>query len=378
MRLWLYCLGGLLYDWLVFVFWTAVPVRAEQVGASATQVGLLQMASTGCYVLGSLWMGRLSDRVSRARLARWGGFGALAACLLVAQAGTLPALFLSVPVLGLAASTYWPAVQGAIGAETPPEELEHALGLFNVTWSLGKTVGFAMAGWMLAHAGHGTTLLLAATSAIPIMLLYPKDVAAAPRARFLAEPPPSPAFRTLGYVSNFAAFGLGAAFQNQFFKYLAESGLRTRWDRETYFGAFLGVIFGAQTLTFWVLQRSRGWAYRRSLLYGAQFLGVAGALLICAARHDLWILALAPVLGVSLGFAYASSIHYSLHGPGDHGKYAGLHEAVLGAGTVLVPLLGGWLADRTGDPRMPYLLAAGVVLAAVAVEEGVYRKSPRS
>jgi MFS family permease len=92
-------------------------------------------------------------------------------------------------------------------------------------------------------------------------------------------------------------------------------------------------------------------------------------------RHDLLLLALALPVGVGLGFAYASSIYYSLHGSGEHGKYSGIHEAVLGAGNFALPLAGGALADALGDLRVPYALAGLAALVAVGVQEAAYRMS---
>jgi MFS family permease len=89
------------------------------------------------------------------------------------------------------------------------------------------------------------------------------------------------------------------------------------------------------------------------------------------------LIAAAALVGVGLGFANASSIYYSLHGPADHGKYAGLHEAVLGAGSFLVPLATGALADLV-DIRMPYWLAGGLTLSVLLIEEVIYRRRLRS
>lgn len=378
MRLWRYCIAGLLYDWLVFVYWTVVPIRAEEFGASATQLALLQTASTAFYVLSSLFMGRLSDRASRSLLARAGCAGAILACLLTARAGGLAGLFLVAPAMGLAASLYWPSIQGALGAEAEPGRMERALGLFNVTWSVGKSAGFALAGWLDATRGHTATLWFAAAAALPILLFYPRDVKRRPGELLEEGHPDRDVFRTMGYVANFIAFGVGSAFQNQFYKYLDNAGLGNLWGRKTYFGIFLGIMFAAQTAVFLVLQRGRGWTYRRGRLYAAQLLIAASSVTLTLLRSDAAMLLLAPLVGIGLGFAYASSIYYSLHGPADHGKYAGLHEAVLGAGTFLVPLAGGTLADVTRDLRMPYWLAAAATLGAIALEEGLYRRRSRS
>ena len=163
----------------------------------------------------------------------------------------------------------------------------------------------------------------------------------------------------------------------RFLKYL-EARPVPGWTPASFFGLFLGAIYGTQTLTFVVLQRSSGWAYRRGLLYCVQVLCGATALLVPFLGHDWQYVAAAAVIGAGLGFANQSSIYYSLHGPSEHGKFAGLHEAVLGAGTFIVPLAGGWLADRTHDLRMPYWLAAAATVAAIGLEEGIYRRSSRS
>ncbi len=376
MRLWRYCLAGLLFNWATFVFWTVLPIRALDFQASSTQLALLQTASSAVYVLNSLFSGGLSDRVSRALLARLSVAIAIGCCAVAVGAGSLTALFLIVPFMGFACSIYWPSIQGALGAEAGPARLEKALGWFNVSWSIGKTLGFVMAGWIIAALSFGSALWMAAASALPILLLYPRDQAPPKEEAHPASATDRHAFRTLGYVANFLAFGVGSTFQNQFIKYLHATPV-PGWKPSTFFGIFLGSIYGTQTIFFAVLQRSSGWTYKRSLLYGVQFFCGAAALAIPFLTHDWTFLAAGAVIGVGLGFANASSIYYSLHGPSDHGKYAGLHEAVLGAGSFLAPLAGGALADAF-DLRFPYWLAGGVTIAAIALEEILYRRRSRS
>src|SRR5215831_11032741 len=165
MRLWRYCLAGFLFNWLVFVFWFVVPVRAVGFKASSTELALLQTASTGVYVLNSLFIGQLSDRMSRALLSRLACLGAFAACALAVSARSLHQLYLVVPLLGIAGSVFWPSVQGAIGAEAGPSRLDKVIGWFNVSWSTGKAIGFFIAGGLVALYGESPTLWIAAASA---------------------------------------------------------------------------------------------------------------------------------------------------------------------------------------------------------------------
>ncbi|HLY10675.1 MAG TPA: MFS transporter [Planctomycetota bacterium] len=377
MRLWRYCLAGLLFNWAAFVFWTVLPIRALDFKASSTELALLPTASSIVYVLNSLFSGGLSDRISRALLARISVVLAVTACILAIGAGSLGPLFLIVALMGFASSVYWPSIQGALGAEAGPARVEKVIGWFNVSWSIGKTLGFVMGGWLVAQSAP-RTLWLAAASALPILFLYPKDQKTRPEDVHAASALDRAAFRTLGYVVNFLAFGVGAVFQNQFIKYLETSRVAPEWDPKVFFGVFLGTVYATQTLLFVVLQRGAGWTYRRGLLYAAQILCGGAALATTFLTNDWAILGCGALVGVGLGFANASSIYYSLHGPSDHGKYAGLHEAIVGAGSFLAPLVGGALADRTHDLRSPYWLAGAAMIATIALEEAVYRRSSRS
>jgi MFS family permease len=378
MRLWRYCIAGFLFNWLVFLFWTVVPILAvARYNASSTEIALLQTASTVFYVLNSLYIGRLSDRVSRSMLARLACVGALVACAITVWAGSLTALYLVVPLMGIAGSIYWPSIQGALGAETGPAEVEKTIGWFNVSWSTGKTLGFIIAGWLMTQS-NSLALWVAAASALPVIFLYPGDRPRTVHEAHLSAGPDRAAFLRMAYVANFLAFGIGSIFQGQFYKYVQQLQLGGSLDTQTFFGIVLGTVYGTQTILFVVLQRGAGWAYRRSLLYGAQLLCGAAAAAITLTTSNGAIVAAGALVGIGLGFANASSIYYSLHGPADHGKYAGLHEAVLGSGTILIPLAGGALADLSLDLRTPYWLAGALALVAVAVQEVLYRRSPSS
>ncbi len=385
MRLWRYSLAALVYDAVVFVVWLVIPIRAHALGATATQMGLLVTVHSVLYTLNSLAMGRLADRASKPLLALLGCAGAAAACLALRVADRLGLLFLGVPALALSASLFWPSVQGSIGSETPPARMERALGLFNVMWSVGKSLGFLSGGWLVARALPPEALSAWLAAHDPVAwrqrlaaTFYPwKPGPRAPRESLPAEDG-HPAFRTMGYVANFAAYGVAAAFQTHFFAFLGSQGLGRSMDPRTFFGLFLGIVFAAQTVGFALLRRGSGWAYRRGRLYASQILMAAAAVALALVRSDWAILAAAPALGLCLSFAYASSLYYSLHNAERHGKYSGVHEAVLGAGYFAVPLAGGALADRSGDPRAPYLLAAAATLGAVALEEAIYRRTSRS
>src|SRR6185503_13360703 len=209
--------------------------------------------------------------------------------------------------------------------------------------------------------GQTLALWVVAGICLPILTLYPADQVVRRDQRHDTGRNDTGVYRLLGYVANFLAFGVGNVFSGQFYKYAQNSGIGGA-PPETLFGLVLGAIYGTQTLMFVVLQRGSKWTYRRQLLYGAQLLAGGAAVAVTFVKTDASLIAAAALVGVGLGFANASSIYYSLHGPAGHGKYAGVHEAVLGAGSFLVPLAGGRLADLNHDLRMPYWLVGALTL----------------
>ncbi len=374
MRLWRYCFAALLFDGLLYITFAVLPIRAVELNATPTQLGLLPMGSAMVYILCCPFMGRLADRGSRTILVRLGSLIMIGVCLVLGRIDSLTGLFIFVPLLGLGAGLFWPTLEGSIGAEFDPQSLEKSIGRFNVMWSTGKMLGFISGGWMKGELGPAVAFGTAAAAAAAVFLLYPwRDAPRNAKPRETAHEQSRPIYRTLGYIANFISFGTGSTLANQFYKYLTETPLSLPFPRETFFGLFLGTIFGTQTILFLVLRRGTGWTYRRVLLYAAQGLLAACLVTLTTVNQGMILLALASLAGMTMGFIYNSSIYYSLHGPSHHGKYSGLHEAMQGAGVFLMPLAGGALADLTGDLRAPYLLAAGAILAAVALEEILYR-----
>lgn len=380
MRLWLYCLAGFVFDWVLYVLWSVIPFHAEHLHATPDQVGYLQAASSLVYVCLCILVGRLADRVSKATLLRVGCLVTAAVCVLIGRTDSYIALLLLAPVAGLGASLFWPPIQGAIGAEAKPESLEKSIGLFNILWSTGKAIGFLTAGAIHKPLGTSPTLLLAAGGAVVVALFYPWGNARG--SSKVPEDPVDPALRQkflhMAWVANFVLFGVGSLITIHYFKFVHHHriGERLLGSTETFFGLYLGLIFLSQTVVFAILSRTARWTYKRGILYVTHLVLATAMILVSFVRSEYAILATAPLVGIGLGFGYCASIYYSLHTPRGHGKYSGLHEAVLGSGTFLLPLTAGLLGRF--DLRWPYWLAAACAVAAVLVEERIFWQDGRT
>ena len=181
--------------------------------------------------------------------------------------------------------------------------------------------------------------------------------------------PRAPTFRYMAWIANSVAFGLGATLNSHYPRLLQEFDWSPR-----IFGVFLGSIFFAQALTFVVLRREpHWWRFQRSRLYAAQALMILAVVALPFADIPR-VLVSAVIFGVGLGICYYSSIFYSLHTRTARGRNAGLHESLIGLGSMVIPFVGGWVARETGLLVAPYMIAGVMVGIALLVQELVFQK----
>lgn len=355
------CAAGLAADFATYLVLTAVPLKAIELGAGTVTLGLLPALSSTIYILSAFLFGRISDAGGRLRLARIGALFLGAGAVLLAYARTIPALFAFLPFVAVGGGLFWPTVQGELGARSTPADLGRAAGCFNVAWSAGKMLGYLAAGQIAERFGSSAPLLLAPAVELAVFLLVPGG---APRrlapdgaqpVRVDASPIPAARFRRAAWAANLVAFGVGATLNYQFPKRILSLGYQAG-D----FGNFLALVGLSQTATFAVLGLRGGWERRPVSFIVPATAGIAsaGALLLAASKPAIY--ATAPGIGVALGFAYSLSLFHSLHTPAGHGRNAGIHEALLGSGALIMPLAGG-IAARSGGLGAPYFVCASAM-----------------
>jgi len=384
-----------LADFMLYLIYTAVPFKALQLGAEPFQLGLLAAVSTGAYAVLAVIFGRLSDGGHRTRTARLTCILVCAGCLGLTMSPSVGWMLLCIPLIGGGMAPFWPGVQSSLADRSRVDRLSHTLGLFNLAWSTGKGCGFFVGAGLVAAGGATAAWTLATLLAFVIFFVLPPDVPAdeassAPRATTLDHEVPTPAvatvtpatpspdavfdaraplFRSLAWIANSVAFGLSATLNHHYPRLVQEFG----WSANV-FGAFLGGIFLVQSVTFLVLRRIPDlWRFQRSRLYVVQ--GMMGIAILTLPFADLpRVLVSALVFGVGLGFCYYSSIYYSLHAGSSRGRNAGVHESLMGAGSMLIPFLGGWMAKATGLLAAPYVVAGVAVGFALLLQETTFQR----
>lgn len=351
-------------DLALYLVMTALPFRILAMGGASWQLGLIPALYAAPYALLALAAGRFSDRSPRHRLIRLGATIAALGAAWLGLTQNATTLFLSIPILSVGLALVWPSVQAAFSELARGQQLSRAVGLYNLSWSSGKGLGFLLGGLLMDGIGAGGVHALAAASLGVAALAVPKLERPG---RHVVESEDGTtrnaktqqAFRRSAWIANGAAFGLGATLNHHLPQLFVSTGFSP-----SFFGLFLGLIFLTQTLSFALLSRSVAWHYARLPLGIALTVAAILALLLTRLDQAAAILACAPLLGAALGFCYQSSLYYSLHAPLDRGKQAGVHEASLGIASAAIPFLGGVVASHFELASAPFGLAAAAVLIA--------------
>jgi MFS family permease len=132
-------------------------------------------------------------------------------------------------------------------------------------------------------------------------------------------------------------------------------------------------------VTYLVMHRLAFWHYRLSTALASQVLAVVGLIVIAQAESAVTLLIGLTLLGQLVGYNYFSGLFYSTAGSSHERRAlaAGIHEATLAVGMAIGTIAGGVLGSLV-NLRVPYLLAAAVLLVMIIVQSVAWRSWVRS
>jgi MFS family permease len=359
--------ASLLMDLSVAGVTFAISRRAAELGASAGQLGWLGAVWIGVYAVVALIMGRYSDRVGRRKLAVIGCLisGSMAfVCSLTTQIGLL---LLFSAIFGSGLACFWPSIIAWLGEGLRGHKLAVRLTAFGVAWNLGLLLGFILSGILFRHgpnlafyASAGSILLIAVLLLLPAKQLE--------NAHELSDTDPAPripkgrGFRKTAWLANFAT-NFALAGTTALFPQLA---MHLGISADVH-GALLAAGRGAALMAFVALQMLAFWRTRLWPLWVAQML-CAASLVWIGLANTTWMFAAAWVVGgVVSGYAYQASIYFTLEEMTEKGKGSGFHEAIIGSGMFVGPLLAGWVGSHH-SVRAPYFFCAAVLVLLIVAQ----------
>ncbi|QGV80924.1 MFS transporter [Streptomyces ficellus] len=277
---------GLIAYFGSFAAMVALPLQIKDLTDSPLAVGAMGAVELVPLVVCGLYGGALADAVDRRKiiLVTEAALGLLAVVLLVNAMLPVPLLWpLYVVAAGVSAlaGLQRPALDSLMARIVPHDQLTAAAALNSLRWQLGAIAGPALAGLVVAYAGHGTaygtTVVCFAVSVLLCLRLSPAPAAhdaERPSLRAIAEGARYAWSRPvlLGtYAVDLAAMFF--AFPHTIFPFLAED-LGAEWS--------LGLMYAAGSVGSVVLSLTSGWTSkvrRHGLLvvFGAAGWGLAVA-----------------------------------------------------------------------------------------------------
>ncbi|WP_405712068.1 MULTISPECIES: MFS transporter [unclassified Streptomyces] len=267
-----------------FMAMIALPLQIKELTGSPLAVGVMGAVELVPLVVFGLYGGALADAVDRRKviLATEAGLGLLAVVLLVNAALPGPMLwplYLVAAGVSALAGLQRPALDSLMARIVPHEQLTAAAALNSLRWQFGAITGPAVAGLVVAYAGHATayavTVVTFAVSVVLCLRLTP-----APPARDSRKP----SLRGIAEGARYAwsrpvllgtyAVDLAAmffAFPNTIFPFLADE-LDADWS--------LGLMYAAGSVGSLVLGLTSGWTSRVRrhglfVVFGAAVWGLA-------------------------------------------------------------------------------------------------------
>ena len=324
------------------------------------------------YKVAALAGGKILARVGQRKLLMTTGVGTGLICLIGVAAvdyRSVALLFLLVALLNVSVTPGWPALESAITQSPARMKLSTRITLYNLGWSnsyfLALLVTGILAQWLTWPAVFITAGLAAVTSAmivrfaaIPQNLIGSRPVhhdEVNPADAALIGSARGSALLNMARLSNLLAY----VSLNSIMPIMAYLTYRTGFSyaQATAVGSIWGLarIVGFIGCWFWT-----GWHYRVRWMLGGFFCLLGATVMLIAVPSIGVLIGGQIILGLAAALVYAGSLYYSMHLSHGSGEHAGLHEALIGVGTVVGPAV----AALAGGPEdlLPKGIALGVIL----------------
>ena len=334
-------------------------------------LGLYGTSMFAVYAVVAVFSGTIADRIGRKRQTVFACALATVAWAAMPFAQNPYHLLILMPFSGIAMALFWPATQAWL-ADLSGDcriRLNRNVGLFNVAWTIGIMLGPLVGGLLWAHWGTYAGFFISAgllIISIVFVSFTPTDTREAPAPTTTPSEPPRPVelvriFLYMAWLANFASFFSRGTVGTMFPKLGDDLGFS-----EPLVGFLLFIMSFSMLVAFFIARLSDRWQYSFPALSGACVLGILG-MLLAVYTTDAWIIGAGFfITGLASGGTYVASLTYALHGAvHNRAQRTGFHEAVLGSGVFMGPLLGG-VAAQYINLRAPLMVCA-VVFAVVVV-----------
>ncbi|EDR21669.1 hypothetical protein EDI_247240 [Entamoeba dispar SAW760] len=167
------CVTGFLFNFASYFYWLVVPLKCVDMGGSTLDLSLLQVVAFVIYSILSPFCGKIGDKFNPFIVIRIAMcFFVVAVTLILIFPEKFFVLYISVAIWPFCTAFYWPVTTGTVGFEAPIGCENRNTSLYQVSWSIGKALGFLFGG-MLKGALGTNALYICIGIVVVNMILYP-------------------------------------------------------------------------------------------------------------------------------------------------------------------------------------------------------------
>jgi len=340
--------------------------------------------------------GRMCDRTGSKKLVFIAALLSAAACLVLPSLRSIFLLFAFVSFYGVCAAVFWPCIEVWIAKNSKGNVLR-AVGLFSVSWCAGISVGTLASGMVsavsLTYPPYIGAAFCALAAVFTSMAKEDKAVSTYQRVNVSESKDDSlnhetskpqnletnnqttskptnkltNVFLKIAWMSNFMVWFVVGAIRFLFPKLAVDIGITPE-----ILGFMLFTITASQAVTSYILCCSSWWHYKIAFLLAIEAAIAAGSLIFIFSSNNVLFFIGFALAGIGAGVAYFSSLYYSLNDASSKGSGTGIHESIVGSGSLLGPLIAGILAQNY-TLRAPYLACIIVVVGVIVLQIVYYR-----
>jgi MFS family permease len=338
-----------------------LPVYAETLGATYTQLGLIGAIGNVVYTVLTLICGYMLDRYEKVNLYLVFNVIGGITMVLFAFSSTITQIIAVRGLLGLAAATFWVAASTLTAQISPKDELTVSLGRYNLAWIAGFTVGPYAGGVVTNIYGFElffvsqALLILVSIFLILLRIRGRIELLNASRHEKISIEELRPL--TLSYIT-LVPFTLVLGI----YMAIIPGHMKVVGLTASLIGLLLTVTNGVRGMVFMNLERLVKWGTWRSVFTASLFM--ATSMYLVRNGNSALTFGL-PLVFYGLGSGIMTPVvldFISKRTPERlRGTAMGVHESIYGIGMCLGPLIGGAIADNYSAFTL-YSLLVGVAL----------------
>lgn len=339
-----------------------LPVFAETLGASYTDLGVMGAVGNIAYTVVTLACGLLLDRYERVRLYTVFTLAAGLTMTMFMFTSTIQQLTVMRGLLGVFSATFWVSASTLTADISPKTTLTQAMGRYNLAWITGFTVG-PLVGGVISKA-YGFRGLFVSLSSLLILSLVIISIKFRGKVELRTE-------SKTGSIDLDSLKGLLLSYATLIpftlvlgiYMAIMPGHMSVVGLSSSIIGFLITMTNGVRGLMFMCVGRFVAWGTRKSVSSAAVLL--AASMFLARLASGLMGFALPLFLyGVGSGIMTPVVLDFIAKRTSKEalGSAMGVHEGVYGVGMFIGPFAGGLIADTYGASTMYTLLVAASLL----------------